>query len=83
MGVGLSVTVTVTKLYDNPLWILTEKWGWTVALFLIDYGRHMNPVFMVRTDNGTPVCIDMVDARIEGDWSRDLPEPSFETKEDE
>lgn len=68
---------TILPMYHNPLWVMTEKYGWGLTLFYHDYGRHMNGGFLIRCDDGIPRYFDTTEVKIEGDLSRHLPEPNW------
>lgn len=66
---------TIIPLFHNYYEVLTPK-GWGLVHFLLDYGRHHNPVFMVRLhETGDLLCFDMTDVKPAGDPSYGIPDP--------
>jgi len=65
---------------NPPIWVLTPK-GEGFAVVLIDYGPHLNSVWVVHLfETGDVIHVDASEVRVGGNEMYDIPMPKPFTK---
>jgi hypothetical protein len=58
-----------------PIWVVTPK-GEGFAIVLIDYGPHLNSVWLVHLfESGEVIHVDSAEIRVGGNEMYDIPDP--------
>ena len=65
---------------NPPIWVATPR-GEGFAILIIDYGPHLNSVWVVHHfDDGQVIHVDSSEVRVMGNDMYDIPDPDVPVK---